>query len=345
MTLLFARFLFIFRMLAFIRVILRIISRVKRAVSSVLLVLLATFIVGVVGFHHFENLDWLDAFYFTFVTVATIGFGDITPHTIEGKILVVIIASVGIASFAIVATSIVQSMFEESMQQMFGLVKMYLKNHVIICGWNETTKAAVEELLTTTRKKIVIVDGKIDKCPIEHPRVSFIHGNCWEPAILEKAGVKTASHAIVATGTDSETILTTLQLKALNKNIHIAAEAREASSHNLIKQAGADQVIGSLSFGGRLLASSITSPGSAFLMEDLSSTGAGNDLYEIETPRKLIGKTFKEAIIHLKTKANILPIAIRRENNVIINPKLDQKLMKGDHLIIICTPNELRKIK
>ncbi|HDM89038.1 MAG TPA: hypothetical protein ENG65_03510, partial [Candidatus Bathyarchaeota archaeon] len=72
---------------------------------------------------------------------------------------------------------------------------------------------------------------------------------------------------------------------------------------------------------------------------------AGNDLYEIETPKELIGKTFKEAIIHLKTKANILPIAIRRENNVIINPKLNQKLMKRDHLIIICTPEELRKIK
>jgi len=77
-------------------------------------------------------------------------------------------------------------------------------------------------------------------------------------------------------------------------------------------------------------------------MEDLSSTGAGNDLYEIETPKELIGKTFKEAIIHLKTKANILPIAIRRENNVIINPRLDYKLAENDHLIIICTPSELK---
>ena len=42
--------------------------------------------IGVIVFMHLENLSVNDAMYFTIVTVSTVGYGDITPTTDEGKI-------------------------------------------------------------------------------------------------------------------------------------------------------------------------------------------------------------------------------------------------------------------
>jgi voltage-gated potassium channel len=41
---------------------------------------------GVVFYHLVEHLSWLDAYYFSVITLATVGYGDITPHTAAGKI-------------------------------------------------------------------------------------------------------------------------------------------------------------------------------------------------------------------------------------------------------------------
>jgi len=38
--------------------------------------------VGSFFYHFVEKLNWLDAVYFCVVTLATVGYGDITPHTI-----------------------------------------------------------------------------------------------------------------------------------------------------------------------------------------------------------------------------------------------------------------------
>lgn len=66
-------------------------------------VALATIIIGAVFYHHVEKLSWVDSFYFCVVTLATVGYGDITPTTDVGKIFTIfyILSGVGIiATFA-----------------------------------------------------------------------------------------------------------------------------------------------------------------------------------------------------------------------------------------------------
>ena len=63
---------------------------------AVLVVLLLT---GVFGFMASEGLSFLDALYFTVVTISTVGYGDIHPTTIGGKILAFILIVVGVGTF------------------------------------------------------------------------------------------------------------------------------------------------------------------------------------------------------------------------------------------------------
>ena len=67
--------------------------------------LLAIIIVstGSIFYHIVEKLNWLDSVYFSVITLATVGYGDITPHTNAGKVFTIfyILAGVGIiATFA-----------------------------------------------------------------------------------------------------------------------------------------------------------------------------------------------------------------------------------------------------
>jgi len=38
---------------------------------------------------------YFNAFYMTFITITTVGYGDITPHTIEGRVIMMIATLVG----------------------------------------------------------------------------------------------------------------------------------------------------------------------------------------------------------------------------------------------------------
>ena len=74
--------------------------RIYLAVLAVLL------FVGVIGFMSVEDMSVTDAIYFSIVTMATVGYGDIHPQTEVGKMLVLIIIIVGVGTFLGVIASI-----------------------------------------------------------------------------------------------------------------------------------------------------------------------------------------------------------------------------------------------
>jgi hypothetical protein len=52
--------------------------------------------VGTVVYHLIEGWTWLDSFYFCFITLTTIGFGDFAPQTPWGKVFTMFYITMGI---------------------------------------------------------------------------------------------------------------------------------------------------------------------------------------------------------------------------------------------------------
>jgi voltage-gated potassium channel Kch len=71
-----------------------------RHVYRILLgILLVTVAAGTVLFHLVEHFSWLDAYYFSIITLATVGYGDLTPHTALGKVLTTFYIFLGVGIF------------------------------------------------------------------------------------------------------------------------------------------------------------------------------------------------------------------------------------------------------
>ncbi|MEN6443586.1 MAG: potassium channel family protein [Methanoregula sp.] len=78
-----------------------------------ILLLFIVVITGVIGMTVLEQLSPLDSLYFTIVTIATVGFGDIHPVTPFGKLLVIGMILVGVSCFVGVAGSTIEYMIEK----------------------------------------------------------------------------------------------------------------------------------------------------------------------------------------------------------------------------------------
>lgn len=63
------------------------------------LLLVAILLIGTVGFTYIEHLHPVDAVYFTVVTLATVGYGDIHPLSREGKLLAMFVIILGVGTF------------------------------------------------------------------------------------------------------------------------------------------------------------------------------------------------------------------------------------------------------
>jgi voltage-gated potassium channel len=78
----------------------------KHVYRYLVVLVLTILILGTVVYHLVEHFSWLDSYYFSVVTLATVGYGDFTPHTAFGKIFTTfyVFAGVGIVTTFITYT-------------------------------------------------------------------------------------------------------------------------------------------------------------------------------------------------------------------------------------------------
>lgn len=69
-----------------------------RAILGLLVFVVAS---GTVFFHFVEGWSWVDAYFFTVVTLSTVGYGSLVPVTVVGKIGTTVFIFSGLGIFAL----------------------------------------------------------------------------------------------------------------------------------------------------------------------------------------------------------------------------------------------------
>ena len=88
-----------------------------RAILGVAATVIAT---ATVFYRLVEDLRWLDALYFSVITVSTVGYGEITPDTAAGKIFTMVYVVVGIGVFVALVTTIGHHLLEAKRRDVAG---------------------------------------------------------------------------------------------------------------------------------------------------------------------------------------------------------------------------------
>lgn len=91
-------------------------SKTKKRIFLAVLLVFLVLIFGTIFYHFVESWCWIDAFYFTTVTLTTIGYGDLYPTHEVSKILTSIFALASIPIIIFAFSIIAESYFEKRFQ-------------------------------------------------------------------------------------------------------------------------------------------------------------------------------------------------------------------------------------
>ena len=129
-----------------------------REIVVVFFFLLVLVVAGTVGYMLIEEWGWMDGLYFTFITLTTIGYGELHELSTTGRFFTILIAALGIGAFVFIGSRGVQVLLighnlrESHMKRQIGR----MKNHYIICGYGRVGKRIVKDLIKGGESFVVI---------------------------------------------------------------------------------------------------------------------------------------------------------------------------------------------
>jgi len=294
---------------------------------------------GTIGFHLIEGQPWIVSFYWTFVTIGTVGYGDYSPETSLGMFFAISLIVLGIGSFAIAIESIVEFLVQRQQMRLMGLINVKKTEHVVICGWTESTEECIKEIGKENEVFVIDENENVRKRALKSG-VNFVHGDPTRIKDLKKANVEGAKAIIVDMALDSQTIHCILSIRKIDQNVRIIAEVERYENIEQIQLAGANQVISPFVISGRLMYKSIDDGYEALFVQEVLAEHKNREMKEVKVTEDsyFAGKTVREADIHERT--GIILVGIGDNGNLTIDPSRDYVIKPGTILLGIGKPEE-----
>lgn len=323
------------------------ITSIRRSkIIRLFLLTILVFFLGALGLSFFENIPRIiDAFWWSIVTITTVGYGDITPSTTGGRITGVIVMVFGIGILGMFTATIASIFVEGKLKEGKGVRDVKVKDHFIICGWSYKAKEIIAELRADkkVKNKPIAIVADIPEKPLEDENTFFIHGEV-DVDIMRKVNLQEASVVMILTdenldsySRDAKVVLNTLTIRKLNPNVYICVEISDARNMQHGKLAGANEIIVIGELSGNLLVQAALDHGITQIITELVSNRYGSELYKVKPSENFMGMQFIEVLRLLKKEYNAIIVAIesRKDNKLVANPPIEYTIQPGDHLILI----------
>jgi voltage-gated potassium channel len=313
----------------------------------VLLAVLGAIALGTIVFHVLEGWSILDSLYVTAQTVTTVGFGDLTPRTLSGRVFATVFMMVGVGIVLYALTGAMQSIVHSELFSAYGHSRKMskLRDHFIICGAGRVGSHLMRSLGRAEGVFLVIESDpkKVDE--LADLGVAVLLRDATLEETLREAGVEHARGLAACLPDDADNVYVVLTARDLNPTLHIVARAAEEQAESKLIRAGANRVVAPTLIGGHRMAMALTKPAVSDFLDSVTANDLelGFEQLEVEQVSPLVGRKLSETVI--RSELNIVVVSIRRSNGEkIFNPSGEARIEGGDMLIAIGNAESLSKL-
>ncbi len=288
-----------------------------------LFLLVASWIMLLVEPNNFKS--YFDALWWSIVTATTVGYGDIVPHTLLGKIIAIVIIISGVIAVAAFTALMTSALVERTI----AAKKEYemldeLDHHLVICGFKSPRQEVLESFKRHYGTNIVIVYPKLVpelKKLLEEHHLKWAQGEYNDEAVLKEAHIERADKVMILNEhndySDAKVLETVILIRSLNQQVYIIAEIVDPKYENYLIKSRCNEIIMSEEYNRFLLSKSITEPGMSKVVRNLLKT----QNFRIVTDHPFTERSYKEAFEESLKKGEILLGVIK---NYITETKLKQ---------------------
>ncbi|RFP65012.1 potassium channel protein [Hymenobacter lapidiphilus] len=313
---------------------------------------------GIIGFMWIEKFSFLDALYMTMITVSTVGYQEVHPLSVAGRLFVSIYIFFNLLILAYLLSVLSTYIFEGGLRTMFTMLKndqqiRRYSDHVIVCGFGRNGRKAYLELRASGADVVVV---ELDEAVIneyvadeadQNESVSVVRGDATLDDTLRAAGVERARALITALPKDADNVFVALTARELAPNITIVARASLKSSETKLLRAGANSVVMPDEIGGSHMANLIMRPEVIRFLDMISGLGPHRlrleEMRAEELRPELRGQSIRQLDVRSRTGTTVIGLR-HQSGEFTISPAADLVPGTGDVLLFLGTEEQIVKL-
>ena len=304
--------------------------------------------VGTIGFALIEGLSIGEAAYLTVITLTTVGYGDIVPHTTGGRVFTMVLILSGLGTVLYLASVGAELLLEGQLAALLGRTAMKrrtdeLRDHVIVCGYGRFGRVVTDELRRSEAAVVVIDSDPGREEELRAADVPYLIGSALADDVLERAGIRRARAIVIATPSDPDNVFITLSAREKSQTIRIHARGESEAGLRRLELAGANQALSAYHSGGMRMASSILRPSVVDFLE-LSSPGHHEDVALEEVRIAAASRLAGSVITGIEREwPRLRVVGLRRQDEGLrVVPDPTTTLRVDDLLVVIGEGEDLR---
>lgn len=282
-----------------------------------------------------------EAVYWSIVTISTVGYGDITPTTQEGRVVAMFVIVAGIAVFSF-TTSLVVTAFTEKLDEIKDMKIIddvsKIREFYLICGYESVSKEVARQL--SINNMVIILEEDFTKA-VQARNDGFTALN-YDPGSIEsykKLRINIASQVkaiLCLSHSDVENVYTALTVRSFNKDVYILSILKNKTNRNKLIFAGVNELFYEKELVGIVAKEFVGQPVAFEVIHALRTNYNGIDMHEIIVNDRII-RSFKTVggLNNKKFRVILLGVYIKSENRFQFNAPEGTELEVGDYLLVI----------